>query len=275
MNWALKLGLVTVVTGLISYYSLFTTEQVVVAPKHNDIPPAPSQPEAVAELFDHLVLNQQVKDDYNVSTLQQNCAALVKCKQYKALFARYLSFKEALLEFQQAIAHLPLSSQLKELIDFQQRYFSDDEIRLLFADDNELQRFTIAKLEITQDDSLSEELKQQLLANLKASQPEHLSKALQPSEDLRSLSSQFKQAIQEQDYNQLAGEFGDAAATRLIALERRNKQWQRISEQLVEKITQLKQNYKGEQLDQQVSALLTQHLTPSQQRRFLALHPQT
>ena len=274
MNLALKLGLVAIVTGLIFSYPFFTTEQVVVRADHNEIPPTPKQPKAVAELFDHLLLNQQIKDDYNATTLQQSCAALVKCKPYQALFAHYLSFKEALLELQQTIAHLPLSSQLKELIDFQHHYFSDAEILLLFADDNDLQRFTIAKLEITQDNSLSEELKQQLLANLKTSQPEHLSQALQPSEDLKSLSSQYKQAMINRDYNQLAGEFGDAAATRLIALEKRNEQWQSISKQLIGEITQLKQNYKDEQLNKQIAMLLDQHLTPIQQRRFLALHPQ-
>jgi ribosomal protein L11 methylase PrmA len=112
-----------------------------------------------------------------------------------------------------------------------------------------------------------------LLSNLEGEQPERITQALKPSNDLKALNTELKDALQQQDYNQLAAEFGDAAATRLIALVQQRQQWQTLSEQLKQQIKQLKQHYEPQQAEQKITQLLDEHLTTNQKRRFLVLYP--
>ena len=238
-------------------------------------PPQIDTPEAIDNVFDHVILASQESGEFTASQAQQQCHKLAPCQQNSELFNRYLSFKIALAQLQQQLAHLPLSEQLAEMIAFQQRYFSETEIALLFADDNQWQRYTIAKLAINTDSSLTKELKQQLLANLDAEQPDEITQSLQPTQQLQQLNGSYKGALQQQDYNQLAAEFGDAAATRLIALQQQRLQWQTLSEQLQQQIVLLKQQNDPQQVEQKIAQLLNQHLSKNQQRRFLALFPQT
>lgn len=121
------------------------------------------------------------------------------------------------------------------------------------------------------------QLKQQLLAGLDAEQPDEITQSLQPTQQLQlqQLNERYKDALQQQDYNQLAAEFGDAAATRLIALQQQRLQWQTLSKQLQQQIVQLKQQNDPQQAEQKITQLLEQHLSENQQRRFLALFPQT
>ncbi|CAM4195010.1 lipase secretion chaperone [Pseudoalteromonas ostreae] len=236
-------------------------------------PPHIDPPMAIDSIFEHVILASQESDEFSASQALHQCEKLVTCKVNRALFERYLSFKITLAELQQQIAHLPLSEQLIAMIAFQQRYFSAAEIALLFNDDNEWQHYTIAKLEINQNNHISDELKQQLLSNLEGEQPERIIRALKPSNDLKALNTELKDALQQQDYNQLAAEFGDAAATRLIALEQQRRQWQTLSEQLTQQIKLLKQHYEPQQAEQKITQLLDEHLTANQKRRFLVLYP--
>lgn len=268
MKWLFALLLALTTAGSILVYLSNPAPQVDTTPPQLEIPVA------IDNVFEHVILASQESGQFTASQAQQQCNLLAACKENSELFNRYLSFKVALAQLQQQLAHLPLSEQLAEMLAFQQRYFSKAEIALLFADDNQWQRYTIAKLAINADSSLTTQLKQQLLAGLDAEQPDEISQSLQPTQQLQQLNERYKDALQQQDYNQLAAEFGDAAATRLIALQQQRQQWQTLSKQLQQQIVQLKQQYDPQQAEQKIAQLLDQHLSENQQRRFLALFPQ-
>ncbi|MBB1386232.1 hypothetical protein H5119_11845 [Pseudoalteromonas sp. SG45-5] len=259
-------GLVFIITALVIGYFIFQ-------PNKQTLPPDVNIPTAVDDMFDHIILAEQEHDNFSITQTQQACTQIQQCKKHAALFARYLSFKEAIAELQNSLSSLSLSEQLKEMLAVQSQYFNDDEIALLFDDDNQWQRYTIAKLEINQDRHINDELKQQLLANLEGALPEHLTQALKPSKQLNALNNELEQALISQDYNQLAGEFGDAAATRLITLQQQRLQWQSLNLQLVTQIDQLNKQYTGQQAQHMITALLDDHLTTNQKRRFLAINP--
>lgn len=239
----------------------------------NTMPPPVDPPIAIDDIFEHVILASQESDEFSPSQAKHHCEKLAACEINSQLFDRYVSFKIALAELQQQLVHLSLSEQLIAMIVFQQRHFNAAEIELLFKDDNEWQHYTIAKLEINQNSHISNQLKQQLLSNLESEQPEHITLALKPSNDLNTLNNELQDALQQQDYNQLAAEFGDAAATRLIALAQQRLQWQTLNEQLNQQIKPLKQYYKPEQAEQKIMQLLDEHLTANQKRRFLVLYP--
>lgn len=269
MKWFFSLLLAITLASSILIYLSNPAQRVDKTPLQVDTPVA------IDNIFEHVILASQESGEFTALHTQQQCDKLAACQENNALFNRYLSFKVALAELQQQLAHLPLSEQLAAMIAFQQRYFSETEIALLFADDNQWQRYTIAKLAINTDSSLTKELKQQLLANLDAEQPDEITQSLQPTRQLQQLNGSYKDALQQQDYNQLAAEFGDAAATRLIALQQQRLQWQTLSEQLQQQVVLLKQQNDPQQAEQKIAQLLDQHLTENQQRRFLALLPQT
>lgn len=236
-------------------------------------PPPVDLPIAIDNIFEHVILASQESGKFSASQALHHCEKLAACEINSELFNRYVSFKIALAKLQQQLAHLSLSEQLIAMIAFQQRYFSAAEIELLFKDDNEWQHYTIAKLEINQNSHISNEIKQQLLSNLESEQPERIAQALKPSNDLKALNTELQDALQQQDYNQLAAEFGDAAATRLIALAQQRLQWQALNEQLNQQIKQLKRHYKPQQAEQKIMQLLDENLTTNQKRRFLVLYP--
>ncbi|MGO2127123.1 MAG: lipase secretion chaperone [Pseudoalteromonas prydzensis] len=269
MKWLFSLVLAIAVASSMLIY-LSNPAQRVATP-----PPQVDTPVTIDNVFEHVILASQESAEFTALQAQQHCDKLAACRKNSELFNRYLSFKVALAELQQQLAHVPLSEQLAEMIAFQQRYFSEAEIALLFADDNQWQRYTIAKLAINADNSLTKELKQQLLANLDAEQPDEITQSLQATQQLQQLNNSYKDALQQQDYNQLAAEFGDAAATRLIALQQQRLQWQTLSGQLQQQIVQLKQHHDPQQAEQKIAQLLNQHFTENQKRRFLALFPQS
>lgn len=248
---------------------------VLVQPKAPTSPSKVNVPTSVDRVFEHVILTAQNTNEFNTHTIHKECTELEQCQPYEALFAKYLSFKEALLTYQSALAHLPLNELLHEIMALQSQYFTEQEIALLFDDDNQWQAYTLAKLEVNLDNSLTDELKHQLLANIDASQPEHILSALKPSKDIHALNTELNEAFNSQNYNQLASEFGDAAATRLIDLQHERQQWQALCEQLINEISHLKQNLSSSQAQQKTAQLLDKHLTTQQKRHFLALYPET
>ncbi|WP_082355723.1 lipase secretion chaperone [Pseudoalteromonas porphyrae] len=268
MSRSYRIGLVVITTVLVVSYFIYPAD------KRASLP-AVTIPTAVDDIFEHVILAEQEREHFNIEQTQHACTQIVQCKKHAALFTRYLSFKQELAQLQYTLIALPLSEQLKTMIAFQSRFFSDDEIALLFDDDNQWQRYTIAKLEINEDETISDELKQQLLVNLESALPERLTQALKPSKQLQALNNEFEKALINSDYNQLASEFGDASATRLIALQQQREQWQALSKQLISQINLLNEQYDKEQAKQKITALLDEHLTPNQKRRFLAIYPRT
>ena len=248
---------------------------VLAQPKAPTSPPEIQIPTKMDRLFEHIILTAQNKSDFNTRTIHKECTELEQCQPYEAVFAKYLNFKEALLTHQSALAHLPLNELLHEIMALQSQYFTEQEIALLFDDDNQWQAYTLAKLEVNLDNSLTDELKHQLLANIDASQPEHILSALKPSKDIHALNTELNEAFNSQNYNQLASEFGDAAATRLIDLQHERQQWQALCKQLINEISHLKQNLSSSQAQQKTAQLLDKHLTTQQKRHFLALYSET
>lgn len=261
----LKWGVAAIVVAFIIYYCQLKDNN------HTQIA-AVSEPHAVDNLFEHVILDAQQHQQFTTTHAQQTCIQSTACKEHAALFAKYLSFKQAIAELQLTFVNLPLSEQLKHMLDFQSSYFSEAEIALLFSDDNQWQRYTIAKLEINQNSSLNKAIKQQLLANLEGSLPDHITHALKPSKDLHTLNNDLAEAFESQNYNELTDKFGDAAATRLIALQQQRQQWHTLTEHLSKKIAWLNQHYDPQQANQMIAQLLDQHLTTNQKRRFLVLY---
>ncbi len=255
---------ITVVTAMLYYCFAF-----------NNVPSQPepkSIPASIKHVFDDAILQAQSHDHYTKPAMTQQCEKQTLCNDYRALFIRYLSYKEALASLQKQLADLSLAEQLNYILAFQKQHFSDQEITQLFTTDNQYQAYSIERFAISQDDSLSAVHKSQMLENLDALQNDTIQGAINPTKQLMTLNTDLNDAFRTKNYNQLAGEFGDAAATRLIALQSKQQHWQKLTAELNQEITIIKQQLPSADVQPAISKLLNEKLDSKQQRRFLAAY---
>lgn len=184
------------------------------------------------------VIDQQIKQHLQ-KNLPDSAAA-----QASDLWQRYLKYREAEGNLQNSGANTDpdhLQRVLDQLNRLRQQYFNPAEIDALFGDEMTYNQYTIDRLNILENKSLSAEQKAQQLKARFAQLPTDLQKNLQDMsklQDLRALTQQIKQkngskAELQQMREQLVGH---AAAERLEQLDQTRANWQnRVQDYLTQR----------------------------------------
>lgn len=153
----------------------------------------------------------------------------------RRLLDLYLAYKGALIELDSkpdlsGNAVQAIRRRLEALHDLRARYFTDQEAQGLFGQDDAYDRDAVARLEISQDASLSAQQKQQRLAALDAAMPP----ALRTERDAVHVVTQLEQRVQalraqggsDDDIYRLRAQALDApAAARLAEVDREEAAW--------------------------------------------------
>lgn len=188
-----------------------------------------------------------------------------------ALAERYVDYRVALGEIKPpADAGDPraLSAAVQARQRVRERYFAGEEYHALFAQEEELDRFTIARLEIERHASLTPAQKQAALKDAeselgdaqKAARADaiaHVAVAAQTAAfDAQGLSEQAR-------YAQRRSQYGDAAAQQLAQLDREEAQWQ-------QRLSQYAAAREGKATEGQLQQLRQQLFSAEEQLRIEA-----
>lgn len=231
------------------------------------------QPE-LKSVFDHFLL--EYEDRYQAMWLAfaDYCAPLIACEQITSLFERYIAYKQALVVIDTQVENTvsAIGEKLSALKQVRHEYFSAVEIEILFGDDAHWQTSALERLAIRQDTNLSEGQKSQLLTQHFQSLDTAEIKSIKPSLQLQQVSELAQaNALNNDNYNQLAAEYGPEAADRLIALAKRQKQWQQKLSTYNAKKQKLQQTLTDAELNEAVAALQKQMFSPNELKRIHAL----
>lgn len=152
-----------------------------------------------------------------------------------------------------------------------QQYFSAEECEALFAQDERLDHFTLARLGIERQTQLSAEQKQAALAT--AAQGLSDSQRAQRSAAVQHLDVQKQTAALDsrntpatEHHAQRSAQYGQEAASRLAQLDGHERQWNSSLDQGAQATAALPANASAEQR-QQLDQLRQQLFTPEQQLR--------
>ncbi|PHV10054.1 lipase secretion chaperone [Chitinimonas sp. BJB300] len=197
--------------------------------------------ENLRRLFDYYLATTGEQTLRNIITaveaqLNKRYAA-VAAKDAKALFRRYLYFKRALITLDadtslQGNALTIARKRLDVSRTLRGRYFSPQEVAGLFGWEDRYDDDAMARMQVQQDTRLTAEMKHSRLAELDAKlDPAMLAARQQPVEYL-ALAEQVavarKQGADDAAVFRLrAASVGEAAATKLAALDRDEADWQR------------------------------------------------
>lgn len=149
------------------------------------------------------------------------------------LFERYLQYKTAMGELEKQLGTKAgkLPDRLAALRELRQRFFSPQENQGLFGRVDTYDDFTLKRLQLLADNSLSAEAKSKQLRELENQLPPELKEARQaPVQHIVLAEAEAalrKQGKGEQDIYVLRAQMvGQAAADRLAALDQEQAQWQ-------------------------------------------------
>ena len=188
-----------------------------------------------------------------------------------ALAERYVDYRVALGEIKPpADAGDPraLSAAVQARQRVRERYFAGEEYQALFAQEEELDRFTITRLEIERNASLTPAQKQAALKDAeselgdaqKATRTDavaHVAVAAQTAAfDAQGVSDQAR-------YAQRRSQYGDAAAQQLAQLDREEAQWQ-------QRLSQYAAAREGKATEGQLQLLRQQLFSAEEQLRIEA-----
>ena len=141
---------------------------------------------------------------------------------------------------------------------------------MLFAEESQWQVSALQRQAIRQDDSLTEQQKQQLLNLNYQSLEGSEAQAIKPSLQLAKVVSLNSLDIEDK-YNQLAAEFGTEAADRLVALNETKKQWNNKIAQFKLESKKLAKQYTGEELEDAINALKNNMFTSNEIKRLAVI----
>ena len=223
-------------------------------------------------LFDHYLLEYEQDTEAMWLAFNEHCSTLNTCDNITELFQRYIDYKKSLARLDsskhQSIAEI--NEQLDALADVRKAYFSEQEIVVLFAEESRWQVSALQRQAIRQDESLTEQQKQQLLNLNYQSLEGSEAQAIKPSLQLAKVVS-LNNADIEDNYNQLAAEFGTEAADRLVALNEKKKQWNNKIAQFKLESKKLAEQYTGEELEDAINALKNNMFTTNEMKRLADL----
>ena len=205
------------------------------------------------------------------------CSLFADCHGLTALLVRYIDYKKALMEIDGPSPRdvSAFVKRMDHLHIIRERFFTPAEHNLLFAREIQWDEGALQRLEIQLDPTLDLSQKRDLLEAHIASLPELAKSALQPTFKLHKLMRQRQQGDEStESYNNLAAEFGEAAAERLIILKTQRKNWQKRVLEYEMKRKDLRQQYENEQLSNEVQKLQNQLFTANEIRRIAVISEQ-
>ncbi|WP_226970352.1 lipase secretion chaperone [Vibrio navarrensis] len=142
------------------------------------------------------------------------------------LFATYLQYKQALVELEPnwgTLDSVAFTELHQSLLALQQRFFTDEQIAMLFAEENQLRALAIEKMRL-QSSALNQQEQQAMWQAQLADLPEYI----QQSDANRRLIGELSQTEQEDRqtaYLKRAELVGDAGAQRLSQLDVQRQQF--------------------------------------------------
>lgn len=223
-------------------------------------------------LFDHYLLEYEQDSVAMWHAFDRHCLTLNDCAKVTDLFKRYIDYKQALANIddtqQQTVAEI--SIRLEQLADVKNRFFSEQEIMVLFGEENRWQQSALQRFAIRQDPSLSEQQKQQLLNLHYQSLQGTEAAAIAPSLQLQKVVS-LNKAKQIDNYNLLAAEFGADTADRLIALKEKQAAWQLKVTKFESESRQLANRLSGSRLTEAINGLKADMFTENEIKRLKVL----
>lgn len=190
------------------------------------------------------------------------------------LFATYLQYKQALVELEpnwSTLDSVAFTELHQSLLALQQRFFTDEQIALLFAEENQLRALAIEKMRL-QSSALSQQEQQAMWQAQLADLPEYI----QQSDANRRLIGELSQTEQEDRqtaYLKRAELVGDAGAQRLSQLDAQRQQFaDELQSYMLARSDILQADFLStEQKQQQIEALRASRFAQKQWRRVEAL----
>jgi lipase chaperone LimK len=187
------------------------------------------QTEELRALLDFYVAYYEEGEQKMWQEFNQYCHPLTYCSELTELFKRYLDYKTQLqnLDTERLELASDFEDRLDELDMLRSELFSLLEISLLFDNEEVWDRHAIERLRINQNASLSKLQKSQQVKQQLEQLPEDMKQAVVPTQKLRKINQIVRStALNSSDeYNQLAAEFGDDAAQRLVAVNQSHNTW--------------------------------------------------
>ena len=241
--------------------------------------------EHLQQTFEDMMLeataNKESGEPRDVAVLRQRLNALVGkyfppelVQRATALMARYVDYRQALGQLAAPTDPADPSAMraaLQARDRVRQQYFSADEYEALFAQDERLDRYTLARLSIERQTQLSAEQKKAALdvaaQGLSDSQRTQRSAAVQHL-DVQTQTAVFdsRNTSASERHAQRSAQYGEPAASRLAQLDGQERQWENNLDQYAQATAALPVNASAAQR-QQLEQLRQQLFTPEQQQR--------
>ncbi|MDN3609723.1 lipase secretion chaperone [Vibrio ostreicida] len=225
--------------------------------------------------------------DYTLSSLGEQELDQIKARVEKndfvtngvtldpVLFDRFLKYKQALTSLNPIttlkLTYLDLEQFHQQIMALQQHYFSEEQIQMLFEEENRLRQLSIEKL-LIKSEHLDTPTQLQKWREALADQPEYIQKSARNNELLISLtqSSQLDLQLKHLTRVELVGE---VVAGQLLDLDNQHQQFSaQFDGYLIERRTVIADPaLTDEDKKGHIDALRQQYFASSQQRRVQAL----
>ena len=272
------ISLTIVLSVYLSAISFFTeetptTEPITLTPSQHDIEPDTSSEKS---FYDYALssLGERNIEQIQLHVSQQaNSNAMISITP--ELFTRYLDYKNALIQLDplpsDSINALALEQLDIGILTLQRQFFTQQQITLLFADENHLRQLAIEKAWAAES-GLSDEQQKQLLEDKLLAMPDYIQRAENNIQLLSQLNS-LPEHNNQQRYTESIELVGQQGAERLAALD---KQRATFHNELTHYLASRQQlltsaSATGPSLQLQLSELRQQHFTTKQIKRVEAL----
>ena len=228
------------------------------------------------DTLEAMLLEAQSEDAADPATLKQRLAALVGRHFPAALATRALALAERYVDYRVALGQLrapkdptdprALREALQARHQVRQQFFDGPEHDALFAREAELDRYTLARLEIARNGALTDAQRQQALRDaeneLPAERRAERAAALEPTLAAAQTAAFDAQNTDERTRHALrSAQYGERAAHAMAQLDREEQHWQQRLEQY--------RQARASQGDTAASQQLRQQLfTPEEQLRI-------
>ena len=206
--------------------------------------------------------------------------------QAKRLFGLYIEFKTALIDLERKPSLSgqgvqAIRNRLFAMQDLRARYFNAAETQAMFGFEDAYDMDAVARLEVSENPSLSAKQKQDQLAALDAAMPEELRRERDAPRVIVRMEEKVadmraKGASDDEIYRLRAKEFTPEAAARLADLDREESDWKRrISNYLSERAQLLQTQANATEADRQIALMkLQQSQFSEDERRRLPAYEQ-
>ena len=238
------------------------------------------------QTFEDMLLEATSSGDItDITRLKQKLAALVPAYFSASLATRALALLERYVDYRQALGQLAaptdpndpsaMRSALQARQRIRQRHFAPEEYEALFGQDERLDQFTLARLEVERQTGLTDLQKRAALQS--AEQALSPAQRAQRSDAVAHLGVQSQTAAFEsagvrapERFAQRSAQYGAEAATRLSQLDTDNLQWQNSLDQYAQARAGLGGSSPTTEQLQALVQLRQKLFTPEQQLRVEA-----